>query len=141
MAPHVLVPYDDPELAAAALEHALTEFSAGEITVLHVFEPEDNYDGTNTAVVSEAETEDESLDEDDDSILSRARKRAISQDRTLLTARTAGDRPNAVHEYAAEHDVDHIVVGGRERDGESQFLEQQLADDVASGSPVPVTIV
>ncbi|WP_436343496.1 universal stress protein [Natronorubrum sp. FCH18a] len=141
MTTHVLVPYDDSEFAHAALEYALTEYSEGAITILYVFEPADGYGGTNTAVVSDEETGEETPDEDGDSVLGQARKRAIEQDRQLSTARAAGDPPRAIHQYATEHDVDHIVVGGRDRSGASKLLEQNLADGVIRGSPVPVTVV
>ncbi|WP_440765228.1 universal stress protein [Natronorubrum sp. DTA7] len=140
MSTHVLVPYDDSEFARAALEHALTEYSAGAITVLYVVEPADGYGGTNTAIVDD-EPEDATSGGDGDSALVRARKRAIDQDRELSTAKATGDPPRAVHEYAAEHDVDRIVVGDRDRSGASQLLVRPLADDVVRDSPVPVTVV
>ena len=141
MSTHVLVPYDDSEFAHAALEYALTEYSTGAITVLYLVEPADGYGGTNTAVVADDEPEKATSDGEGDSVLERARKRAISQDRELSTARAAGDPPRAVHQYAADDDVDHIVVGDRDRSGASQLLERPLADDVVRDSPVPVTVV
>ncbi|WP_440769089.1 universal stress protein [Natronorubrum sp. DTA28] len=139
MSTHVLVPYDDSEFARAALEYALTEYAAGAITVLYLVEPADGYGGTNTAVVADDESENTTSGGDDDSVLVRARKRAIEQDRELSTAKATGDPPQAVHQYAAEHDIDLIVVG--DRNGASQLFERPLADDVVRDSPVPVTVV
>jgi nucleotide-binding universal stress UspA family protein len=44
-------------------------------------------------------------------------------------------------DYAAEHDIDHIVVGSHGRTGASRILLGSVAETVARRSPVPVTIV
>jgi len=60
---------------------------------------------------------------------------------SVETTTTVGTPAAAIVEYAADHDVDHIVVGSHGRGGISRIVLGSVAESVVRNAPVPVTVV
>ena len=132
MTRHLLVPMDDSEPARAALEHALSVFPDDEITVLHaVDELAAGYSGLSV---------DEALGEEPD-FFDDVRELTGGRDATVDLQVVGGAAADSILEYAAEHDVDQVVIGSEGRSGVSRVLLGSIAEEVARRSTVPVTIV
>lgn len=52
-----------------------------------------------------------------------------------------GDPADAIVTAAAEHEVDVVVVGSRERGWFSRLMDPSVSREVAASSPVPVLVV
>jgi len=76
-----------------------------------------------------------------ENILETAREQAAEHGVELETEHILGGVSRSIVDYAAEHDIDHIVVGSHGRTGASRILLGSVAETVARRSPVPVTIV
>ncbi|AFO57399.1 MULTISPECIES: universal stress protein [Natrinema] len=143
MAKHVLVAVDDSTQSTEALEFACTEYPDATITALYVLDPGDFYavsgvEGTAVANYDEIEGHHQDRAED---VLDGAREQAAEHGIDLETEHVIGGVSRSIVDYAAEHEVDHIVVGSHGRTGASRILLGSVAETVARRSPVPVTIV
>ncbi|WP_226003990.1 universal stress protein [Natrinema salinisoli] len=143
MAKHVLVAVDDSTQSTEALEFACTEYPEATITALYVLDPGDFYavsgiEGTAMANYDEIQGHHEDRAE---GILETAREQAAEHGVEIETEHVVGGVSRSIVDYAAEHDVDHIVVGSHGRTGASRILLGSVAETVARRSPVPVTIV
>jgi nucleotide-binding universal stress UspA family protein len=147
VAKHVLVPVDGSPLSHKALRHALREFPDASVTALHVvdlFEP-------GYGAASDVETTYEPLmgteawyeraDEVSEELLEEVRAIAEDYDRELETVSEIGDPTRIVVDYAAEEDVDHVVIGAHGRPEEARPIYGSVAETVARRATVPVTIV
>lgn len=136
---HVLVPVDDSTCAREALEFALDEHPDADITALHVINP------TAVVAVSEPAVWDDQLAErvreEAEDLLGEMRDEARSRNRDITTRIVHGRTPQAIIEYAGEHDVDQIVIGSHGRTGFSRVLLGSVAETVVRRAPVPVTVV
>ncbi|WP_049921450.1 universal stress protein [Halopiger djelfimassiliensis] len=143
MATHVLVPVDDSNRSTEALEFACSEYPEARITALHVLDPGDFYaatgiEGGAMANYEEIQQHHEQRAED---LLEEVREFAAERDHEIGTAKVVGGVSRSIVDYAADHDVDHIVIGSHGRTGASRILLGSVAENVARRSPVPVTIV
>lgn len=139
MSDHVLVGFDDSEQSTGALEHALERFPDGRVTVLHVADPEASREVTDEHESGPGDVRDRTLDRAEN-LLDEAREVAAERGRRIETEVRSGDPVTEIVDYAAERDVDHVVVGSHGRDGLVQFLVGSVAENVVSRSPVPVTV-
>lgn len=144
MARHVLVPIDGSDPAWDALEHALERYSGERITVLHVADPTA---GMHTGFESgyfDQELFEQALDRGK-SLCERARERLEEREATsgtvLETAVETGRPARTIVRYAADHDVDHVVIGSHGRTGVSRVLLGSVAESVVRRAGVPVTVV
>jgi nucleotide-binding universal stress UspA family protein len=143
MAQHVLVAVDDSDRSSEAIEFACTEYPDARITALHVLDPGDFYavsgiEGTAMANYDEIRSHHEDRAE---GILETAREQAAEHGIEIETDHVVGSVSRSIVDYAAEGDIDHIVVGSHGRTGASRILLGSVAETVARRSPVPVTIV
>ncbi len=143
MADNVLVAVDDSNQSTEALEFACTEYPEATITALYVLDPGDFYavsgvEGTAMANYDEIQRHHEERAEE---ILEAAREQATDHGIDIETDHVIGGVSRSIVDYAAEHDIDHIVVGSHGRTGASRILLGSVAETVARRSPVPVTIV
>ncbi|SEW12152.1 universal stress protein [Natrinema salifodinae] len=143
MAQHVLVAVDDSDRSTEAIEFACTEYPEATITAIHVLDPGDFYavsgvEGTAMANYDEIQDHHE---ERADEILETTRDQAAEHGVEIETDHVVGGVSRSIVDYAAEHDIDHIVVGSHGRTGASRILLGSVAETVARRSPVPVTIV
>jgi nucleotide-binding universal stress UspA family protein len=138
---HVLVPLDGSPLADEALVEALALFDC-RLTVLSVVTPLDA--GMSEGGILEADEgrRDEASDRAA-RLVDRARDRAATVDRTVETVVRTGDPAETILEYADDHDVDRIVMGGHggDRTAVARRLLGTVATTVVGEAPVTVTVV
>ncbi|MGQ3328058.1 MULTISPECIES: universal stress protein [Halorubrum] len=142
MAPsHVLVPLDGSPLADEALTQALELFDC-RVTVLNVVTPIDAAMSEGGVLEPGAERREAARDRAT-RVVERAKERATEADRPVETVVETGDAAETILEYVAEHDVDHVVMGGHggERGELARRLLGTVATTVVSEAPVTVTVV
>lgn len=141
MLSRILVPMDDSEQAAHALEYALKHHPEAEITVLHVVGTPSTMMGDATGLAM-ADNLEEAAAELAEPVLERARETAAEYDRKITTAIGIGQPARNILDRAENYDT--IVIGSHGKDRGSatrRFLVGNVADTVTRRSPVPVTVV
>lgn len=142
MAPtHVLVPFDGSPLAADALTHALETYEC-DVTVLNVVTPIDR-SMSEGGVLERVSDRRDSARQRVEAEIETATPQPTSTDRTVRPAVEDGTPSEAVLEYVASHEVDHVVMGGHGRD-EHDLVGELLgtvATRVVTEAPVPVTVI
>ena len=135
----ILVAYDGSHPAKRAVEHAVTTCPDSEIVLLRVIEAADGSTGAGVNLLREklkelrAESERTTADEIEDH---------LETDDVQFRIETAvGDPAREIVEFAAENDIDLIVVGNHGRKGMSRVLLGSVAENVVRRAPVPVTVV
>jgi nucleotide-binding universal stress UspA family protein len=142
----VLVAVDGSPLSFSALRHALTVFPESTVVVLHVvdvFEPGYGaYPDFETSYEPLMGTEEwyERANEISDQLFEECRSIAGDHDRSIETVSEIGDPKRIIVEFAAEEDVDHIVVGAHGRPDQDRSVYGSVADVVARRASVPVTL-
>lgn len=135
----VLVALDDSEPAWRALEYAFEQFPDAEIVALHVIDPSRHVEKGELHVDWEKEMDRreevaEELREDAESL-------AAERDAEITTRAVLGRPEREIVLFAEQEDVDHVVVGRRDRSAISRAVFSSVADTVVRRSPVPVTVV
>lgn len=133
----VLVPIDGSAPSNDALEYALEQFSDDEIVGLYVMDP---VDGATVWGPGTADDWASASEERANTVLGDARDAAADFGLEISTDSTVGRPAHAIVEYAAEHDLDHIVIGSHGRGGISRVLLGSVAETVVRRAPVPVTV-
>jgi len=138
---HVLVPLDGSPLADEALAHALAVFDC-RITVVNIVTPLDAGMSEGGLLEPDASRQAEAR-RHAERLIERAEAKADAADRSVETAVETGDPAETIVDYAASHDVDHIVMGGHGGDrGEiTRRLLGTVATAVLGEAPVTVTVV
>ncbi|WP_254525109.1 universal stress protein [Natrinema caseinilyticum] len=136
---HLLVALEDSEPGWAALEFACTEHADDELTVLHAVDPTNSSYGEVAHLGADALLE--RLRDEATELLADAEERAAEDDCAVETAVAVGQPADEIVSYAADNDVDLIVVGSHGRTGFSRVLLGSVAERVGRQAPVPVTIV
>lgn len=134
----ILVPYDSSELGTLALDRALEEHPDAEITVIHVIDPRQSSYGVEGGLFGSVQQAREHVAE---RMIAEAEKLADEHNRTVTTATADGEAGDLIVEYAAENDIDHIIMGSHDQSRISRVLVGHVAEVVIHNSPVPVTIV
>lgn len=135
---HVLVPVDGSESAWNALEHAFDRHSGHRITALYVVNPlEGDYE------LDASEEQPEKRSEKVFEEATRLYEQVVpSEDRTVFDTATETGRPaQTIVDYAADNDVDQIVMGSRGRSGITRVLLGSVAETVVRRASAPVTVV
>lgn len=140
MGPHVLVPYDGTARAERGVDHATERYPDATVTLLSVVEP-----------LSEAGCERSDAPLDADGPLradggpsaAEAFVEACDGDRgpDLRAATEPGVPAATIVEYAADHDVDAVVMGTGDRSRLRRLLFGSVSETVDDAAPVPVTLV
>lgn len=141
MTKRLLVPVDGSDPADAALEFALGEYPAADITVLSVIDPTDVGYGSIEAAPSTFEHLQRSAEDRTEKVLDEAESRAADHDMTVTTETVIGMPSRAIVEWAENNDMDGIVIGSHGRKGVTRVLLGSVAESVVRRSPVPVTVV
>ena len=142
MAPsHVLVPLDGSPLADDALVHALETFDCT-VTVLNVVTPVDS-SMSESGIVDAGEEREETARECAQTLIDRAKRQAEQAGYDVDTAIETGKPADTILQFAENHAVDHIVMGGHggDRHKLTRRLLGTVATDVVGGAPVTVTVV
>ena len=141
MADRVLVPVDGSEQSDRACELVFEEFREATLVLLHVINPvEAGYTGkVSLPSASEEwyEQQRERATEYIDDIEEHAADYGIETDRAV----EVGKPTRTIVEFAADNDIDHIVMGSHGREGVSRILLGSVAETIVRRSPVPVTVV
>jgi len=66
---------------------------------------------------------------------------AADYDRSVATDSDIGDPTRLVLEYAADEDVDHVVLGAHGRTAAERAVYGSVTETVVRRAPVPVTVV
>ena len=145
MAESVLVPVDGSPLSVRAFEHALETFPDAEITVLHVIDLFDAEYGAGRETTFEPMigTEEwyEVAQAGTEQLFEEVEEIAAEHDREVKTESEVGDPERIVPDYAAEEEVDHLVLGAHGRPDPNRPLFGRVAETVAERAGVPVTLI
>ena len=144
MTRRILVPIDGSDHSWKAVEYALETFDGEEIHVLHVVDPaesvytgvEGGYSDQRSFEVARAAGE-ELCEEARD----HAENTGALETTVLETAVEVGRPTREILGYAADQEVDHIVMGSHGRSGVSRVLLGSVAETVMRRAAVPVTIL
>lgn len=144
MAGHVLVPLDGSRPSWKALDHAIENYGDTTVTVLHVVDPAaGTYAGVDGGYYDPNGFD--RARERGESLCNEARDRIQSADDfesgVVETAIETGNPARTIVEYAADHGVDHVVMGSHGRSGLSRILLGSVAETVVRRAPVPVTVI
>ena len=138
MVDRILVPMDDSEMAARALEYALENYAPEQLTVLHVVGEPSPMWGSATGLALEDDIESAAA-EAAEPVFERARDIASEYDATLNTAVQLGSPARGI--LNAAEDYDAIVIGSHSGGLSDRLLVGNVAKKVFRRSPVPVTVV
>ncbi|MEF8786377.1 MAG: universal stress protein [Haloarculaceae archaeon] len=142
MAPsHVLVPLDGSPLADDALVHALETFDC-QLTVLNVVTPMDS-PMSEGGILDAGDDREAAAHERADNIVTRAKTLAAESGQDIDIAIETGDPAETIVDYATDHGVDHIIMGGHGggRHELTRRLLGTVATDVVGSAPMTVTVV
>lgn len=144
MSEHVLVPLDGSDPSWDALDHAIENHRGGRITVLHVVDPVEGVYAGPEGGYYDPDGYERAVDRGED-ICEHARERleeAGALDETVFETAVEPGRPaRTIVSYAADEDVDHVVMGSHGRSGVSRLLLGSVAETVVRRAPMPVTVV
>jgi nucleotide-binding universal stress UspA family protein len=155
MAHRILVPIEGSPLSMKALEVALTDYPDSEVLVLHVMDPIGS--GLSLIDVMRPDFEgrappgsvtpeywqswyDRSAARAEE-VFEAARDLAAEYDRHVETTLEFGSPEDVIIAYAADHDVDRIIVGSHCRTGVERVFLGSVADTVVRRASVPVMVV
>jgi nucleotide-binding universal stress UspA family protein len=139
MSKRVLIPFDDSKQAHEALEYALAEHSADELTVIHAIDPAEWGYGAPGNTLGERWQQE--AREKSEGVQSSAEAIADEYGVELTTAAETGVPSDVISEYADDNDIDHIVIGSHGRSGTKRLLLGSVAEEVARNVSIPVTII
>ena len=141
MLSEILVPMDDSEHAARALEYALDTHPDAAITVLHVVGVPSMMMGDAVGLSLEDDL-DEAAAQRSEAVFDRAHETAADRDREIETVVGIGHPARNIIDRAEEYDT--VVIGSHGEDwnrAAHRFLVGNVAETVSKRSPVPVTLV
>ncbi|MFB6080721.1 MAG: universal stress protein [Haloferacaceae archaeon] len=144
MGKRILVPIDRSEQAQRALDTALDVFEGDDLVFLHVVEMGAlDYAGSMLGGYDrsfEGEIED-LAEEQARQLLDRAVETARDHGMDARGEVRVGKPAPEIIEYAAENDVDYVVIGSHGYEEISRQWFGSVADRVVKGSPVSVMVV
>ncbi len=143
MSKRILLPVDESDRAADALEFALEEFPDATLVALHVLDPADLYGATGFeggAMVNYQDLHERSQ-ERGETLLEDVAETAADHGVDCETELVIGSVARSIVDFLEDGDIDQIVIGSHGRTGASRILLGSVAETVARRSPVPVTIV
>jgi len=139
MARQVLVPFDGSNRSRRALEYALAEYPDAAITAIHVLNPAEwGYNSTDSGLSKRWYEE---AREESEDVCEVATALAEEHGATVSTTTENGEPGETIAEYAADHDIDHVVIGSHGRSGPKRLLLGSVAETVARSVSIPVTII
>ncbi|MFB6082958.1 MAG: universal stress protein [Halorientalis sp.] len=138
MGKRILVPVDGSEQSREACDFAVREHPEAEFVLLHVINPTEAGYSAGASFPAAAEEWYEHATEDAQALLDEM----VDDwpDAEMETDTVVGKPARAIVEYAAEHDVDRIVMGSHGRSGVTRILLGSVAENVVRNATVPVTV-
>ena len=141
MGERVLVPFDGSPLSERALERVITKHPDDRISVLYVIDPMLAVYEAEAKGLPAASTWHDRMKERADEICTGATDRAADRDCEITTATEIGRPARTILEYADEHGIEHIIMGGHGRVGVSRLVLGSVTENVIRHAPMPVTVV
>jgi len=142
MSKRILVPVDGSEQAADALAYVLAEFPESTVVLLHVINPAEAGYSAQASVPSFSEEWYEDQKESAEALFDEFEEDAYEAGVTDVERVLEVGRPTqTIVDYAADHDVDQIVMGSHGRAGVSRILLGSVAELVVRRATVPVTVI
>lgn len=139
----ILLPVDESPLSTRAIEFVSREHGDATVHLLHVIDRADSdFDFDGTSLSSNVDRRAGEATERGRRVLEDAREAAEGEGLTVEAAELAAGGPaRQITAYAAEHGVEHIVMGSHGRTGLSRILLGSVTERVLRNSTVPVTVV
>ena len=137
----VLVAFDGSPPSERALTYAVENFPNATITATYVINPIDSIVDVESGGLPVAEQWYDDAQERATAIQTTARTLAADHGVELNTVTGVGKPAREILEYAAEHDIDQIVMGSHGRSGIDRAILGSVAEAVTRRARVPVTIV
>ena len=141
MPDNVLVAYDGSPLAERALRYALDMFPEAVITSIFVINPVDSVIDVEAGGLPVAEDWYDNAQERASTIHSRATDIAGELGTDIDTLTEIGRPATTILGYAADNDVDQIVIGSHGRSGIERALLGSVAETVTRRAKIPVTVI
>jgi nucleotide-binding universal stress UspA family protein len=138
MATRILVPVDGSERSREACDFAVREHPEAEFVLLHVINPTEAGYSASASFPAASEEWYEHAKEDAAELLEELETE--NEGTAVTTDSVVGKPARAIVEYAAEHDVDRIVMGSHGRSGVTRILLGSVAENVVRNATVPVTV-
>jgi nucleotide-binding universal stress UspA family protein len=138
MGKRILVPVDGSEQSREACDFAMREHPEAEFVLLHVINPTEAGYSAGASFPAASEEWYEHAKEDAQELLEELE--AENEGATVTTDTVVGKPARAIVEYAAEHDIDRIVMGSHGRSGVTRILLGSVAENVVRNATVPVTV-
>jgi len=141
MVKRLLVPVDGSEQAHQAVEFVTEEYDDAEVVLLHVINPAEAGYGAQASIPSFSEEWYEGEKDAASDLFDEISEQAARTDLTFERVIEVGKPTRVIVDYAAENDVDQIVMGSHGRSGVTRILLGSVAEAVVRRSPVPVTVI
>jgi nucleotide-binding universal stress UspA family protein len=141
MPKRVLVPVDNAPQSDSALEHALDIYPDAIIVLVHVLDPSSWISSDEYGDIFYDDSVEDAKKSTADKLLSEMQETAEASGVTTETERLMGRPAHTIVDYAAENDVDAIVMGSHGRTGIDRIVLGSVAEAVTRRASVPVTIV
>lgn len=134
----ILVPTDGSEAAERAVEHAVDLASTYDARVHALYVVDASVYAT---LDTGAEMVMESLEEEGEAAVGAIEAAAAERGVPVVTEVTTGSAHDAILDYAADNDVDLVVMGTHGRTGFDRYLLGSVTERVVRTSDVPVLTV
>ncbi|WP_435075134.1 universal stress protein [Halorubrum sp. HHNYT27] len=137
----VLVAVDGSPLAERAFTYALETFPDAVITAIYVINPIDAVIDVEVGGLPVAEGWYENAKERATGVHATVTDLAAERSTDIETVTEVGKPAREILDYAADHDIDQIVMGSHGRSGIDRALLGSVAETVTRRARIPVTIV
>lgn len=141
MVDSVLVAFDGSPLSERALSYAIENFPDATITALYVIDPVDSVVDVEAGGLPVAKGWYDDARERASLVLATATDLGEERDIELDTVTEVGRPARAILEFAADHDVEQIVMGSHGRSGIERAVLGSVAETVIRRTRTPVTIL
>ena len=135
----ILVPLDGSPQAEKALSYAREMFPEAALVLVHVLTPADTGIGAEGLLIDAAGVVEHQQEVAEELFVEATAQ--IGEGHSVDTAILAGSPAREIVRYAADNDIDAIVMGSHGRDGAARLLLGSVSETVVRRSPVPVTVV
>jgi nucleotide-binding universal stress UspA family protein len=141
MVERILVPIDGSEQAEAACSFVFETFPDATLVLVHVINPAEASYGAQASLPTASEEWYENEKARAEGIFEEISQRAGEHGTAIETGIEVGKPSGAIIDFAADNEIDHIVMGSHGRDGVSRILLGSVAETVVRRAEVPVTVV
>lgn len=141
MPDNVLVASDGSPLSERALTYAVENFPNAAITVMYVINPIDSIIDVEIGGLPVADDWYDNAQQRATALHTSATNLAADHGIDLKTVTEVGKPAREIVEYAAENDIDQIVMGSHGRSGIDRAILGSVAETVTRRAAIPVTII